>query len=141
VPVGNTSYTIFAVWQSANVEGPILFAGEFADNKALYFDCFVDGKIRQEWYNNDFSAQVMTLNAPHIVTLQYDGSTRLTRLDTDEMTEASGGKNTSSTPMTIGIDPAYALTGFIAELIIYHTALSGADIVKNENYLKTKWGL
>lgn len=140
-PTGATPYTIFAVFNKTSYSGSILFCGAGAANQSLYFDAFFDNKIRHEWFMNDFRSHILTLSTPHLAAFQFDGSQRLTRLDENEVTAAATGKNTASSAMLIGQDLWYQMTGYIAELIIYHTALTPAEIATVESYLKAKWGL
>ncbi len=142
VPAGNTSYTIFSVFQQGSGGGSIMYCGEQQTNRALYFDAFEYLQLRQEWCGNDFRSHTLSLNTPHMATYQYDGAQRLTRLDESELTAPASGKNTSTAACYIGLGGDYAsMNGYIAELIVYHTALTSADIAKNEAYLKSKWGL
>jgi hypothetical protein len=54
-----------------------------------------------------------------------------------------GGYSTNNATNTLNIcgGAGNYLNGMVAEIIIYNSQLSGADITSNMNYLKTKWGI
>lgn len=150
VPAGATDYTIFAVWLANGAMQTLFHMGGNSTNLAVgaHIHATSANDLRHFWWNNDFDSGLNTFatGAAHVTTLQWDSATgkQLTRIDTTEYSRTASGKNTTGSNFAVGtipIYPVHSLTGYIAELIIYHTALTPAEIAFNEAYLKTKWGL
>lgn len=142
IPTGTSQYTIFAVWRSDSARGHLLFGGAQNVNQAIGFET-ISTAIHAYWWGNDhwFYGSV-TLTAPMFTAWSWDGSNDTIQVGSGSDVLAMAGKSTDSTAGTVGsLAGSYSLTGFIAELVIYHTALTPAEIAAVESYLKAKWGL
>lgn len=141
---GGGSYAIFAVWKATGDAQHLLYAGGQGVADQALFVYYYNGNLRHSWFSNDFDvAQAATTG---FTATYYDAITdkRGTNINDSDNVETPGGtKNLANGDAEIGrskYGDAY-LTGWIAELIIYDSCPSAAEIAEIKTYLKTKWGL
>ena len=142
IPTGSTQYTIFAVWRSDSARGHLLFGGAQSNNRAIGFET-INNDLHAYWWNNDhWYYGSVALAAPLFTVWSWNGINSFIQVNDGTSTTAKVGKNTSESAGQVGsLAGSFSLTGFIAELIIYHSALTPAEIATVESYLKAKWGL
>jgi len=147
VPVSATPYTIFAVWKASGNSQALLGMGINSNRKALNIHIWSSGALMHTWYGVDqYSIPFGSVDA-HLSVAQFDDVSGVMLTKKDDLSESGSvyGKNTTAANFTVGNIQSYAysgpLNGLIAEIIIYHTVLTPAEIAANEAYLKTKWGL
>jgi len=147
VPVSATPYTIFAVWKASGNSQALLGMGINSNGKALNIHIWSSGELMHTWYGVDqYSIPFGSVDA-HLSVAQFDDVSGVMLTKKDDLSESGSvyGKNTTAANFTVGNIQSYAysgpLNGLIAEIIIYHTVLTPAEIAANEAYLKTKWGL
>jgi len=142
IPAGTASYTVFVVC-SNNDSGNIYSVfnmGTAATSHMLGITENHGGTIRQFWYNNDLINNG-AYTAQLYATITFDGTTRKTRLNGSETSDTPAGKSTHASNSRLGGGYYNFEHNYIAEFIIYHRGLSGAEITQTETYLKNKWGL
>lgn len=90
-------------------------------------------------------ATSITLDAPHVVAAVYNGASSVGAID-GSATTGNPGTNLwnlirlGSSGSSPG-DSSGTLDGFIAEVLVYDSALSTADRETVESYLASKWGV
>ncbi len=79
----------------------------------------------------------------HYITGVANGSSSIVAVDGSATTGLAAGSNSLGSTYMVGASASAAnhMSGYIAELIIYDTALSSGDRVLVQNYLKAKYGL
>lgn len=141
---GGGSYAIFAVWKATGDAQHLLYAGGQGVADQALFVYYYNGNLRHSWFSNDFDV-VQAATTAYTATY-YDAAAdkRGTNInDSDNVETPGGAKNLANGDAEIGrskYGDAY-LTGWIAELIIYDSCPSAAEIAEIKTYLKTKWGL
>ncbi len=148
IPAGATEYTIFAVWKAIGANQALFHMGSDSTRRAVGSHTIGAGdNLRHYWWSSDLDSGAATFSnsTAHVVTYGWDSAsnTVITRIDETEYSNSNSGKDTNAVNFALGYIPGYGfgLNGFIAEFVIYHTALSPAEIAQNEAYLKAKWGL
>lgn len=78
----------------------------------------------------------------HLYAATFNNASSALRLDRAAYSSGTAGTQSLADGFTLGnrYTLAFNLIGNIAEVIIYTSALSAANIVLVENYLKAKWG-
>jgi len=141
IPDGTKSYTICAVWKPAGTnEALVHFGSTGITNQSVGIHSIGTG-VRQYWWNHDLD--VVTSYDANSITCSWDGTTRTTIIDGVSYTDTPTGKSTATALSALGGIPnnGYMLTGYIAEFIIYHRALTPTEILENETYFNNKWGV
>jgi hypothetical protein len=153
---GSTQYTMFQVIQQRGNYGnyPVITTAptstlwewitEFDAGGGVYFG---SGNGRYRMFN-----RAVPLNTTNLLSyLQPAGSGPRFFLNSTEVVTYGLGPSGDSAPAVpnIGTEVAlgsyyegsYGVNGYIGEVLWYNRALSDADRVQVENYLRTKWGL
>lgn len=134
--------TIFVVAQrTGNYTAYSVVFSQATEAMALGFDVSAD-----EWYaytNPALIDQVAADDAFHYLMALENGAGSIMRADGTQKAAALDAGNVSGDTIVIGATSGAAapLAGDIGELIVYEAALSAAQILQVENYLKSKWGL
>lgn len=141
IPTGNTPYTICAVWHPTGNNQALIQLGGHNTNESVGIHTIDTDSIRQFWWNNDIDTNASW--EPNLIIAKWDGTTRTTRINKVNNSDTPIGKNTTNAYSALGGIPTtgYMLYGYIAELIVYHRALTATEILQNETYFNTKWGL
>lgn len=82
-------------------------------------------------------------NDAHVFTIEYnaDSTTKLTVSDVGDVTGDAGSDSWDFGSTFMDIDGANTMVGFIAECLVYDSALSAAEIANNQTFLAAKWGI
>jgi uncharacterized protein YjdB len=154
---GTGNYTAFIVWGSAiGAPSPsdyIFFSGTTAP----------DGGIGASIYNatgTDYvlhtlgdtgtgnTATISDDTQPMLLQTSYDGAEMAIRITNQSYfdvtaTKSYSSKNTANNVLVLGANDSGAsnITGVIAEVLLYNSTLTSAQIAQNRAYLLGKWGL
>jgi len=124
--------------------GYILFHDQ--DNQRIQFSAYQSGGVQTiSSADNSFTqnpviitAQVSGTGSSQVMTLRMDGASVATATSLDLVEKTSGAFN-------IGYDGTLSggdyVSGSISEILIYDSALSNSDILKNEAYLAKKYNI
>jgi len=124
--------------------GYILFHDQ--DNQRIQFSAYQSGGVQTiSSADNSFTqspviitAQVSGTGSSQVMTLRMDGASVATATSLDLVEKTSGDFN-------IGYDGTLSggdyVSGSISEILIYDSALSNSDILKNEAYLAKKYNI
>jgi hypothetical protein len=152
---GDTSFTLFWVLRPRNVSSGTYqpsFSSQTspdADDGALhYINPSSQGAsypfATQSWQTYD-NTNTYVANTSYLMEFIADGSVfKLFRNGTQESTNKNVGSapSYSTTNIATQNNPGGRFGAFdFGEILIYTTALSGADVTTNRNYLNSKWGL
>lgn len=152
LPTGKIDYTVFAVAKILTGLSSIIHVGTndaFAAGTSFGLAANSSDPINAQFghfYVNLGEGSDFTFNAFSLITAQQDGDLRTTRInETLKTSGTASGLNLTNSTLRIGgrwFNPSgFALKGEFAELIIYQTALTPAEVAAVESYLKAKWGL
>jgi len=156
IPTGNSNYTILMVWQADRIQTGINFdSGSNIHQMGLYMSSNNDLQTFGHCEGNNNQSLVAHVgeyisNTPLLATTSYNGVDRILRYSGEfhsgafEVTEECILQDTGTVNSSLGgaiANSLYDITGFIAEVIIYHRALSASEIQHAEGYLTSKWGL
>jgi hypothetical protein len=143
------SYTIFSVQSTNNATGVEYFYS-FGPNSPSRLTAFVHANSRNPylgWNGNDYNYNYqMTSGQTFLATNSYNsvGNLRYGYINgvLDGSNTPAAGRNSDSSPNTIGIGPNnFPLNGTISEILIYNAFLTTDQRQQVENYLINKWGI
>lgn len=144
-----SAYTIFAVaLSSGGVLPESIFDADFNSAPRMFQFRFNTGVIEHIAFNTALSAftdsQAAVISAAHLLVGRVDPTTVQTWVDntSDGSTALTGTANSASAAIRIGGHPVggQLMTGDIAEILYYDSALSTTDRQSVQTYLKAKWG-
>lgn len=138
----NSDYTIFAVFTILSNSPSQQYVVETPNQAFMGLRsgtyCFYDFQLI-------INGAALVTSAWEVMTISRQGgiNTDFSWLDTTLQGQTNTGtSNGNMTGVNLGdISGSFGLDGMIAEVIVYNTGLSGADITSMQNYLKTKYGL
>jgi hypothetical protein len=134
-------FTVVAVWQTdtPSSDQHVTFGAGTALGSGTLMITSTSGGFWYYW-NGVYagSSGPATNTSPHVLLGLFNGASSKLYLDgTDITTDPNPGSRDLTSPITIGNQ----VDGAIAEILIYPSALSGAQITALSNYLMVKWGL
>lgn len=147
-----TLYIVVSIPKNPNHISQIIDLSESAGNTPtlITLDDNTTGNLKHTWGVSYLQTPnyAFTYSTPHCIVAKYNGTTRSLKLDSTEYTDTvspitySAGTGigigtTSKTGFAQGIETG----GYIAEILIYHTAHSVDEVSENQSYLNAKWGL
>lgn len=147
-----TLYIVVSIPKNPNHISQIIDLSESAGNTPtlITLDDNTTGNLKHTWGVSYLQTPnyAFTYSTPHCIVAKYNGTTRSLKLDSTEYTDTvspitySAGTGigigtTSKTGFSQGIEAG----GYIAEILIYHTAHSVDEVSENQSYLNAKWGL
>jgi hypothetical protein len=145
----NGSYTIFSVQSTNNATGVEYFYS-FGPNSPSRLTAFVHANTNRPylgWNGNDYNYNYQMASGQTFLATNSFNSVANIRYGyinggLDGSNTPSAGRNSDSSPNTIGIGPNnFPLNGTISEIIIYNTFLTTAQRQQVETYLASKWGI
>lgn len=145
IPSGVTEYTICAVWKRGDEVNEILVHlgdASYTNGAVGIYASGTDG-LSHYWSGNDLNATAEDWDANSIIA-SWDGTTRTTRIDSVDVADTPTNKNTRTTEALLGGRDYWSdlnLSGYVAEILIYHRALTADEITQTETYFNDKWGV
>jgi hypothetical protein len=146
-PVAQTPFTAYAVWMTTGYPRALFGCGSASTARAIRVYQVAASQCAFTIFDTtgtrNANALPVPLNTPNVTTVQHDGATdgfiKLGEVRGDGTWVDT--KNTALTPFYIGARDSAAdkLTGYIAELIMYHAVHSPEQRAVNEAYLLSKW--
>jgi hypothetical protein len=148
-----TEYTLFQVIEQfgAYSNYPVITTGPSAGAWMWLTEFDIDGGVYWGHYNGHYRHYntAFGTGTAHLLTYHFSASGPRFFVDGVEMTDyfiSSGGDIWPTVPdigadVLLGgyVDPSLSMTGYLGAVLWYDHALSDADRVKVENYLKSKW--
>ena len=145
IPVGNTPYTVMAVWKPTGTNQNLFFIGDGSGWAGLGIQANIGGAtIRHTLTSPNLDSVAGTITTATNTLISYDGAEMKTISDGATVTLPFTTKNTASSPYyAIGDgDPwGYGLKGYVAELMIYHKILTITENADLQAYILHKWGV
>ena len=146
---GSGSYTIFSIQSTNNPSGiEYFFAfGPISSGQHLSFPHASSPNPYLSWVGNDYNfTYSMTSGRSFIAVNSYNVLSNYKygyiNGSLDGSLAPSAGRNTSTSPNTLGIGPnGYALNGTLSEILIFSSFLTTPQQQQAEGYLAWKWGL
>lgn len=148
IPTGSTHYTVFVIWSRTTNYQTVLSLGNtvYKEGITLARDVFGLGMLSHSWISYDLN---YTASNPSLMKniISFDGTTRTTIVNSDApITDTPTGKNTGTDYAVLGglgtsNNSVLRSGAYIAEIAIYHRALTATEIAQVETYLNDKWGI
>lgn len=141
--IGSATVAVVAKFDAIRTDGSVIVA---LRNGGGYAPA-AKSSPNQWWVKGTSSMTGAGVTAPDLssfcATTILNGSSSILRVNGIQQLSGNAGTTTGD---RIGIsshngtDSSYGIDGFVAEVVIVPNALTGADLINLETYLKSKWG-